>query len=265
MTYLSDRRSQRGKLTYKLVSFFILAVVIIFWVQIRLLLSPLMFSISDQLFNIKMATISSLDSVNSFFTTKKVLNETISILEDENNTLNNELAEKDALIASYDDAYKTATKTTGGTIEVFSFFPPLSNLYGTFIISKGFKNDIQEGMVVYGSGYIPIGKVIRVGTQSSVVEIISADGNELEGLVMGSTTDKTVLRLTGMGGGDFSAMLPKDIKVDIGATVVWKENPKMTLGTVVSVDNSPQAIAQKLLVRGMYSPTNAPRLYIDLP
>ena len=264
MTYLSDRRSQRVSLIYKLVGVCFLAITVIFWVQIRLFLSPLMFSVSSGVFNIKMTTENSLDSINSFFSTKRVLEDTINLLEQENNTMANEIAEKDSIIASFDEAYKTETKPNASTVEVFPFFSPLTHLYGTFIISKGFKNDIQEGMIVYGSGYIPIGKVIRVGTQSSVVELLSADGNELEGLVIGSSTEKTVLRLTGMGGGDFIASLPKDIKVETGATVVWKENQKMKLGTVVSVDNVPQAISQKLLIRGMYSPTNATRLFIDI-
>ncbi len=265
MTYLSDRRTKRVKTVYRLVSLFILAIIVIFWVHIRIFLSPMMFAISSRVFAVKMSMSETTDSISSWFSSKKVLEETITLLETENSAMKNEIAEKDALIASYDDAYKTSTKVTGSTIEVSALFSPLTSLYGTFLISKGFSDDIEEGLVVYTSGYVPLGKVVKVGTRASEVQLLSASGVEIEGIVVGSTTSGAVLRLTGIGGGDYIATLPKDVSIDKDATVMWKEYPKMKLGVVVMIDNEPQAISQKLLVRGLYLPATSQRLYIDLP
>ena len=265
MTYLSDRRSKRNRFIYQLTGIVLLGCTVIFWVHIRLFLSPVMFSLSNGLFSIKITIADTYNSFHSWFSTKSTLENTINLLEAENNAMENEIAKKDALIASYDNVYKTNTTVTASTLEVFPLFSPLASLYGSFLISKGFSSEIVEGLIVYGSGYIPLGKVTKVGTHTSEVQLLSASGNELEGIVVGSSTDKVILRLTGMGGGDYSALLPKEVEIELGAVVMWKENPKMKLGTVVLIDNTPQAIAQKLLIRGTYSPTNAPQLYIDLP
>lgn len=265
MTYLSDRKSKRFQLKYRLIGVAILVFVCIFWVQIRIFSSPAVFAASELIFITKATVLDTASEVFSWFRSKSTLLEEIALLEDENARIENELAEKNALIASYTDAYMTDTKLTHSTIEVFPLYSPLTSVYGTFMISKGFSDGIEEDQVIYGTGYIPVGKVIKVGTKTSQVKLLSASGNELEGLILASSSDKTVLRLTGMGGGDYVAVLPKDIAVDLGANVSWRENPTMMLGTVVSIDNEPQAVTQKLLIKGRYNPTNAPRLYIDLP
>lgn len=265
MTYLSDRRSRRTRFTYQLIGVCLLAFTVVFWVQIRIFFSPAMFSVSRGIFAVKMGVINSYDSLHSWFSTKGTLENTIKLLEDENASLRNELAQVNANIAAYDDAFKTSTRLPASTVEVSALYSPLTSMYHSFLISKGFSSELEEGFVVYGPGYVPIGRVIKVGTHTSEVGLLSAPGNELEGIVMGSTTDKTVLRLTGIGGGDYEALLPKEISITQGDIVMWKENPKMKLGVVVGIDNEPQAIAQKLLIRGTYSATDAPRLYIDLP
>ena len=265
MTYLSDRRSRRTKFIYQFIGVLLLAFTVLFWVQIRIFFSPMIFSVSNGIFSARISTLNSYDTFRTWFSSKSTLSSTIKLLEEENNMLQNEIASKDALINSYEDAYKTDTKVTVSTIEVSSLFSPLNSLYESFLISKGFSSEIEEGLVVYGPGYIPIGKVTKVGTHTSEVKLLSASDYELEGVVSGSSTDKTIIRLTGMGGGDYSAVLPKEISMNLGDVVMWKEHPKMRLGTVVAIENEPQAIAQKLLIRGTYSPTNARRMYIDLP
>jgi cell shape-determining protein MreC len=234
-----------------------------FWVQIRIFFSPAIFSVESGLFSFTSGVHNVTDSIGSWFSSKKTLENTIALLEEENARISNELAEKNAQLLSYDDAYKSDTRLIPGTLEVSALFSPLTSLYQSFLISKGFSSEIEEGAIVYAPGYIPIGTVVKVGTHTSEVKLLSAPGNELEGIVVGSSTDKVILRLTGIGGGDYSALLPKETQIAIGDTVMWKDNPKMTLGTVVGIDNEPQAIAQKLLVRGTYSATNATHLFID--
>jgi cell shape-determining protein MreC len=117
-------------------------------------------------------------------------------------------------------------------------------------------------MIVYQPGLMPIGTVDEVHDKNSRVKLLSANDSELESFVASSSL---VVRLHGDGGGDFVATLPKDAPASIGDTLMWKDHPHMTLGTVIRIDNQPQAVSQTIYVRGAYNPSVHVQLYILTP
>lgn len=265
MTYLSDRKAKRNRTMVRSTLFALLFLTVFYWPQIRIASSPVLFFFADVSFSIKTKTNDVAESVSSWFSTKKTLEEAIRTLEEENGRIKNELAIRDSIIKAYDDAYKTDTRFLDSTLEVSPLFSPFTSLYNSLVVSKGFEDGVSPSLVVYTAGYIPLGVVETVGPRTSVVRLLSSPGNELEGIIISSSSQNTAARISGIGGGDFETFLPKDALVEVGSTVTWKEHDHMKLGIVVSVENEPQAISQKIIIRGFYNPAEASRLYIDIP
>ncbi len=255
MTYLSDREKRKKKIIIRSVIAIFLLVLFIFWLRIRGTLSPVGDVISIKVFLVSQSIHDAYDSVASFFTTKATYYAALDDLEKENDALKQELA-------TLRDGTSTVSYYDSRHLEVHTLFSPLSMVYDTFLISKGFNDGIIEGMIVYTEGYLPIGKVDEVHTTNSRVALLSRNGNEIEGYI---PTSAVVIRLTGNGGGDFVATLPKLVPVAIGDTLYMKENPEMKIGQVVAIDNEPQSVSQVLHVRGAYSITSRSRYYVDLP
>ncbi len=255
MTYLSDREKRKKKIIIRTILAAFLIIIFIFWLRIRDSLVPVGDAVSSKLFLASQGIQDSYNSVSSFFTTKATYSKALDDLEKENDALKQELA-------SIREGSSTVSYADNRHVEVHTLFSLLSTVYDTLLISKGFNDGITEGMIVYTDGYFPIGKVDEVHTTNSRVALLSRGGNEIEGYIPGSAV---VIRLTGNGGGDFIATLPKPVPVAIGDSLYMKENPEMKIGTVVAIDNEPQSVSQVLHVRGAYTITSRSRYYVDLP
>lgn len=268
MTYLSDRNKKKKQLIQRTVAACLLLLVIFLWRFIQGGVSSGAGYIEEGLFIFSQHVHSFDQGIATFFTSKKTYTDTITSLQNENDALKRELALREETQMDTTASgtismlsVKKETKDESHHVQVYSLFSPLSTIYTTFLISKGFSDGVVTGDIVTTGDYSIIGKVDLVHQDTSRVALLSASGNEVEGIIGSSTS----IRLVGIGGGDFSSELPKGVPVNVGDTIFFKENRAMKLGVVVSIDNEPQSVSQFLHIRGGYSITEAIRLYIDLP
>lgn len=236
--------------------------------------TPGAYVISEGVYSTSESTHAFYTTITRLITSKSSYEIAVANLQKENDLLKEKLAilnNKDVAMhidlstdsASSTNAIVQEAQTVGQEVE--TLFRPLSTLYDSFLITRGFEKGIKEGDVVYNSDYKPVGVVEEVHGSFSKVMLLSKPGNELEGFLKGATaTSSLLVRLTGDGGGDFIATVPKDISVSGGDVIFWKAHPAMQLGEIISVENEPQSVSQIMHVRGAYSVTSRERLYVDV-
>lgn len=109
--------------------------------------------------------------------------------------------------------------------------PPQSP-YDTFIVDVG-SDKILEGDDVLDEG-LRIGTVTKVFAQTATVLLLSFPNNELH-ISLSATTSATAI---GQGGGRFSAVLPKDLKIKIGDTITIPDSPTRVFSIVEAIKTS---------------------------
>jgi cell shape-determining protein MreC len=183
------------------------------------------------------ALMSPLWGVGTFFTeatrskdSKEDLAARVALLEAENETLRNEnrLLRENA----GEDTVPYANGVTAGVIAR----PPLSP-YDVLIVNKGSGDGVYEGMQAYANG-IPVGTVESVSGGSARVALYSSSGRAIEGWV---GEERIPITLAGLGGGAFSADLPRDSGVVEGATVFITGAGALPVGVVARIESHPSS------------------------
>jgi cell shape-determining protein MreC len=98
--------------------------------------------------------------------------------------------------------------------------PPFT-AYDTFIIDIGLKDNIKVGEKIYAGENILLGEIAEVYDSTSKVRLYSTPGEKYEvTLGVGTSTDNIQVGATGRGGGSFEIVVPRDLKIKEGDTVV---------------------------------------------
>lgn len=260
MTYLSDKKKQQSRwVRYASLVFFIL-VLALFWKQIRGVTYPIVLPVVQVVDNV----IGGIFSVPSFFSTyltsHKASSEKIEALEKNIELLENKVAGQNAELEHYLAKDELQSKGYLATLEVNIIAQDLYFLYSTMLISKGFTDGVEEGMIVYTRGYEPVGTVTEVYRDTALVSLLSASGNKVNGF---TGLNKITLALIGAGGGNFIAQIPKDIEVTIGDSVFLSQNPAMVVGSIVDVQGSAQDFFRTVYIRGAYNPAKQNNYFVD--
>lgn len=108
---------------------------------------------------------------------------------------------------------------------------PTVSPYDTVVIDAGSGSGITVDDIVIVDN-IPIGKVTRALTSTSMVELFSTSGVESDVLV---GFDGVPARAVGQGGGTFRLDLPRDIEISEGDIVVLARFPSSVLASVEAV------------------------------
>lgn len=260
MTYLSDKKKQQSRwLRYGLlvVTLFLLSF---FWKQIRGITYPIVLPVAK----VATSVINGVFSVPSFFstyiTTHKASSERIAALEKNIELLENKVASQKAELEHYVVKDELQSKGHLATLEVDIITQDLYFLYSNVIISKGFTDGVEEGMILYTRGYQPVGIVAEVYRDTSLVLLLSAPGNKVNGF---DGSNKVTLSLVGDGGGNFIAQIQKDINVAVGDEIFLSQNPTMNVGTIVDIQGSSQDFFRTVYIRGAYNPAKQNNYFID--
>ncbi len=222
------------------------------------------------------------ERTKAFFTTKEESLRYIHELEEENSRLHNALAlleHKDCSALPPEKTEQSASST-----ELVPFDPcmlallskkedetvlmvspitaPVASLYDTFRINKGSVDGVLPENLVYTRGRIALGKVVSTTRNTSLVLLYAKDGTETFGTLKGNDTSFKVI---GNGGGSYIALLPRDVLVKEGDTVLLTEDQDFALGTVESVAFLKQDVSQKVYIRGGFNPSAFGALYVTIP
>lgn len=106
--------------------------------------------------------------------------------------------------------------------------PPFT-AYDSYIIDVGSKDGISIGDKVYASGNILIGTVAEVNRNSSKVNLYSSYGNKFDILIGNNDIEAVAV---GNGGGSFTAIIPRDLKVSEGDIILIPDITNSVFGTV---------------------------------
>lgn len=180
-------------------------------------------------------------------------------LELEIEKLENSLAEKDAIIRESVLMQEGKDANSSPVLVMYPVAEDITKLYSTILLSKGYKDGIEKGSLVYIRGMQPVCEIIEVYDKTSLCELLSRGNRTTEGVTSSSTI---TLSLVGEGGGSFVASIPKDMNVIVGESVYLRSNPTYMLGTVVMVKEDDQATGAKIYVRGAYNPVTSSVFYL---
>ena len=130
------------------------------------------------------------------------------------------------------------------------------------LLSKGFKDGLQAGMVVYVRGRQGVCVIEEVHAATARCTLLSSGGVKTEGVIVNASSTE-VLPLEGDGGGSFIASVPKGANISLASTVVYKADPTIKLGTVVDIQDDPQDVFMRVYIRGAYNPVSSSVFYVD--
>ena len=122
----------------------------------------------------------------------------------------------------------------GDVISTVLIRPPQSP-YDVIVIDRGQDIGIAEGDQVYVWEGFPIGEVVTVYKNRSIVKLLSAPGNKVE-VYIGTSTTAVVAE--GKGGGNFFLKLPKVSDIKNGDLVARNFLPPEVFSTIESVDSN---------------------------
>jgi cell shape-determining protein MreC len=136
---------------------------------------------------------------------------------------------------------KLATSNPGISAPIVSSFH--SSPYGTFMIGAGTSNTLQRGDLVLAGDNLVIGRIVEVGTDTSLVAEIFAPGATIDAHV-GSTP----VSIVGQGGGNAKAQMPRGVNIQAGDIVTVPAYGDRAIGVVGHVESDAGSASQSVYV-----------------
>lgn len=260
MKYLSGRSRDRHKywnITLALAAF---GLFVYFWPAFRAAFYPEIEPIIRGYGTSKVVAALVPSSVASYFSSHKTLADKNKALELDIERLENLVAEKDAQvreISAVSSAHVSPTQFP--IIVLYPIAEDITKIYSTILLSKGYKDGVEERSLVYVRGLQPVCEIVEVYDRTSLCELLSK-GNRVTEAVTSSSG--IMLSLSGTGGGSFMAEAPKGAEISIGEDVYLRSDQSHKLGTVIAIKDDEQSTGAKIYVRGAYNPVHSSVFYL---
>lgn len=262
MTYRLDRTKKKKKYLNAALVFVAFSLFIYFWPEFKAKAYPIAEPVI-QAYAVAKKGASYLfpQTVSTYFVSKKSLADKNKELEISIERLENAIASKDAFIREQIKASSSGAGDAGARVVIlYPLAEDITKLYSTVLLSKGYRDGIEEGGVVYVRGMQGVCNIIEVYDNTSLCELFSK-GNRITEGVTGSTSIS--LTLIGEGGGSFIAELPKDVSITLGEDVFMKNDQTYKLGTVIAIFDDEQTTGSTIFVRGAYNPVHSSVFYMN--
>ena len=262
MTYLSGKaQKKRNYIRYGLLTGVFL-IICIFWPTIRKYTYTVLEPVVMRYSLTKQSLIIFPEFFGTYITSHKSLALENKNLTLENERLLNELAEKDASLREFvtsDSLLVSTTTTHKTTLVLYPLAQDITKLYGTILLSKGYKDGVTIGDIVYVKGNQAACTIKEVYNSSSLCLLLTASGVVTEGVTSSSSI---TLTLTGRGG-HYLANIARDTPVVTGELVYMRSNPRIILGKVQQVANNNQDTSWHVFVEGTYNPVTSSIFYVQ--
>ena len=170
----------------------------------------------------------------------------------ENTTLKNSMIDYQILKNENDQLKELLGRTESKQSFILSniLTKPNHSLYDSIIIDVGSNEGIQVGSKVYVDSKMPIGQIVKVYTNTSLVELYSNPDSETEAVIDGSNA---TVSLVGRGGGNFEMTIPIDLSSEKGVLVTIPGVTSEVLAVIDGVVSSPNEPVKKVI---LHSPIN---------
>lgn len=173
-------------------------------------------------------------------------------LEDQNRALTEQIAQYQERSAGYDvllsenaqlrELVHLAAQRAGLTAPIVSSV--ISSPYGTFLIGAGASDQVAKGNLVLTAGGLVLGRVSDVGAHTSTVQETFAPNTSINAIIAG-----TAVSVSGSGGGNAHALLPRGVRVGVGDAVLSPELGGRAVGIVGSIASSSASASQDIYIR----------------
>ena len=117
--------------------------------------------------------------------------------------------------------------------------------FDVLLLDAGKENGIANGMMVV-SGRVFLGKIIETLDGVSKAELFSLGGKSLEGVLLRTDTS---LSLTGKGGGNFEAEVPRSFDIEVGDAVSLPGLDTLLIADVLSIESEVTGAFKTILLR----------------
>lgn len=266
MTYLSGRAQKKRQYIRYSIFAVIFLITVFFWPSVRRGVYPIVEPVVAGYSSTKESISLFPEFLSAYITSHKVLALREQQLELEIERLENSLAEKDALLREKnieaDSLLEASSSSFSSLARVVVMYPlaeDITHVYSTVLLSRGFKDGLTVGNMVYVRGHQAVCTIKEVYTSSSLCLLLTSSGEKVEGVTSSSSI---VLPLVGRGG-HFLADIARDTPVANGEVVYLRSDPKMVLGTVKQVLNNNQDTSWHVFVEGAYNPVTSSVFYVQ--
>ncbi len=123
--------------------------------------------------------------------------------------------------------------------------PPLS-AYDTFVVDAGTSEGVKNGAKVFMYGNIAIGQVIEVAAHKSKLRLYSSPENNID-VFLGA--GQIPIKVTGMGGGNFKAEVPRGVNVPVDTKVYFPGSNNDMLGVVGHIEQKQNDTFQEIYIK----------------
>lgn len=260
MTYRLDRNRARRKYINIALGAVAFALFIYFWPAFRGVVYPLAEPLVRGYGGTKTGLTLVPSFISTYVTSHKTLSEQKARMETDVERLENLVAEKDAIIRELSSVSNAlgADRTTPIVI-LHPIAQDITSLYSTILLSKGYREGIEPGSLVFIRGRQPVCEIVEVFDRTSLCELLSKGNRVTEGVTASSSI---TLSLMGEGGGSFIAEVPNGVPIQVGEDVLLRRDQSYKLGTVVTIHEDDQATGSKVYVRGTYNPVTSSLFYV---
>ena len=247
VSYLQRNKFRRYYLTriVVLVTIFILTGVLLSFFD------SIIISAISPIWKSENSIVRSLRNGISFFNSKKslieenaFLKEKLSSLEAETSSLSRQCVQESALLELM------GRRQDPSTIAAAILTRPPQTPYDVIIIDVGSNESIRIGSEVS----LPEGPVLvvvsEVFSKQAKVKLFSASGEETNAIL---ERNNIPVVLTGLGGGNFKLIIPRDIEINIGDRVLSSDITSRLLAIIEEISSKPTDSFKEILAR---SPAN---------
>ncbi len=139
--------------------------------------------------------------------------------------------------------------------------PPVSP-YDTLLVDVGEQRGVYVGMPAFSQGDFKVGEVTRVWGDSALVSLYSTPNTQLS-VTISTSSIPTVL--TGQGGGNLRAILPRGTTIKVGDLVSIPALDPAYAGTVDAIDRPEGSSLEAVYVRLPFDIIKESWLYLGTP
>lgn len=129
--------------------------------------------------------------------------------------------------------------------------PPLTP-YDVLIIGRGSQDGVTVGSYVRAQGGVPVGVIQDVNVHDARVTLFSSRGYETYGWI---GEERTAVTFVGKGAGAFTAFVPRETPIVVGAyTYVGSAQGAAPFGVVASVEGDASTPTLEVIIRPFINP-----------
>ena len=160
--------------------------------------------------------------------------------------------------------FNFSLSTSSYTLAAVLRRPPIAP-YDELVIDLGDSNGLSVGNLVYGEGNVLLGRVSDTLGQTSKVLLFSSPGMTYDVMITDANTHKNIPAVAhGLGGGQFSVQVPRDVVSNVGDIVIVPSINNKTIGIVGGVITDPAQPFESILFTSLVNIYDLKWVMVDI-